>query len=275
MALEKFWCRNMTRILAVSCLIILLLAPATELQAESALDGKDTDSSNTTDSAHVMDTSATHTDSGGIHSAEEEGLATQHLLELLAPMKTFTAEFSQTVLGARSEVLQASEGRIAIERPAHFRWELTQPYPQLIVSRGDLLYLYDPDLEQVQIEFTESSLSGTPALLLSGTASQIAESFRVEEPPEGVVAAIGASAPGRVFVLYPLDESSLYDRMTLTFQNAAPASFHIIDSLGQRTDVSFYNISVNQDLDAGLFEFKVPVGVDITGHAADRALHSN
>ena len=203
-------------------------------------------------------------------TGSRENAATSRSLALLSRLTTFTADFSQTVLGASSELLQSSEGKIRVQRPARFRWEVKGPYPQLIVSNGELLYLYDPDLEQVQIEYTRESLSGTPALLLSGTTEQITHSFRVESAHDSD-ATLSADRM-ESFILYPRDQTSLYRRMVINFSGALPVSFQIIDNLDQRTEVVFSNIQSNIVLDPELFQFNILPGVDITGNAAERAL---
>jgi len=203
-------------------------------------------------------------------TGSRENAATSRLLALLSRLTTFTADFSQTVLGASSELLQSSEGKIRVQRPARFRWEVKGPYPQLIVSNGELLYLYDPDLEQVQIEYTRESLSGTPALLLSGTTEQITHSFRVESAHDSDATLLADRMES--FILYPRDQTSLYRRMVINFSGALPVSFQIIDNLDQRTEVVFSNIQSNIVLDPELFQFNILPGVDITGNAAERAL---
>ena len=57
-----------------------------------------------------------------------------------------------------------------IARPQQFKWVLLAPYPQTIVTVGDRLYMYDPDLQQVQVKPLADALTGTPALVLLGTA---------------------------------------------------------------------------------------------------------
>ncbi|MCX7064001.1 MAG: outer-membrane lipoprotein carrier protein LolA, partial [Proteobacteria bacterium] len=75
--------------------------------------------------------------------------AATRLAALLVPVQHLQAEFTQTVLGTRRELVQSSEGYLRVARPRQFKWVLLSPYPQTIVTVGDRLYVYDPDLQQV------------------------------------------------------------------------------------------------------------------------------
>ena len=44
-----------------------------------------------------------------------------------------------------------SSGEVALSAPRLFRWEYTQPYPQLIVADGERVWVFDPDLDQVTV----------------------------------------------------------------------------------------------------------------------------
>jgi len=57
----------------------------------------------------------------------------------------FTQEISYADGGGRKYV-----GELAVLRPGKFRWKYTKPYEQLYVSNGQGIWLYEPDLMQVQ-----------------------------------------------------------------------------------------------------------------------------
>ena len=63
---------------------------------------------------------------------------------------------------------QSSEGYLRVARPQQFKWVLLAPYPQTIVTVAIALYVYDPDLQQVQVKPLAEALTGTPALVLLG-----------------------------------------------------------------------------------------------------------
>src|SRR5438105_3435289 len=74
-----------------------------------------------------------------------------NLANLLDAVKSMQANFTQTVYDNHGKSVQTSYGRMAIERPGKFRWEVTKPIPQLIIANESRLWIYDPDLQQVTI----------------------------------------------------------------------------------------------------------------------------
>jgi outer membrane lipoprotein carrier protein len=180
------------------------------------------------------------------------------LAALLEPVQHLSAEFTQTVLGTRRELLQSAEGYLRLARPQQFKWVLLAPYPQTIVTAGQQLFVYDPDLKQVQIRPLADALNGTPALVLLGTASDIQAQFQVaHETVDGV----------EQFVLVPNDTDALYTEIRMAFSEQRLVRIEIVDSLGQLTDVSFHNLEVNGPAVPEEFEFVVPQDADVIGDA--------
>ncbi|NJN51474.1 MAG: outer membrane lipoprotein chaperone LolA [Gammaproteobacteria bacterium] len=182
--------------------------------------------------------------------------AVEDVAALLRPVERFSAEFTQTVLGARGELRENAQGYVRIERPRRFKWVVEDPYPQLIVTQGQALYVYDPDLDQVQIRTMDEALEGTPALVLTGDAAQIAAHFEVTERHEDGL---------RVFTFVPRSESALYTEMHMTFDQGQLAAIDIRDSLGQSTEVRFFNADTTPAFPANEFEFTVPPSADVIG----------
>lgn len=187
--------------------------------------------------------------------------AASRLADLLVPVQHLKAEFTQTVLGARRELLQSSEGYVRIARPQQFKWVLLAPYPQTIVTVGDRLYVYDPDLQQVQVKPLAEALTGTPALVLLGTSMEISAQFDVtREEADGF----------ELFRLMPKDAEAIYTEIRMTFSAKRLVRIEILDSLGQLTDVSFHNLEVNQPISPDEFEFAVPADADLIGDGAPK-----
>jgi outer membrane lipoprotein carrier protein len=181
------------------------------------------------------------------------------LAALLAPVERLSAEFTQTVLGAHHELLESAEGYLRLARPQQFKWVLQAPYPQTIVTSGDRLFIYDPDLNQVQVKPLTEALTGTPALVLLGSAADIDSQFTVSD----------AMVDGlHRFVLIPKDPDALYTELHLVFSDTRLVRIEIVDSLGQLTDVSFHNVQINGTLASDEFQFVMPADADLIGDAA-------
>ncbi|ABC29253.1 outer membrane lipoprotein carrier protein LolA [Hahella chejuensis KCTC 2396] len=179
---------------------------------------------------------------------------------LLKNVETFTANFTQTMRSQSGQVLQEVTGTLKAKRPGLFFWKTRAPLEQTIVTDGQQVWIYDPDLEQVTIQHLSQQLSNTPALLLSGEVGKIDEQYQVEQQPE--------SQPGQVdFLLRPKGVDSLFDTLQLSFVNDQLVSMKLKDSLGQQTSLFFTAVSVNQTISEKAFHFEIPDGVDVIREA--------
>lgn len=178
----------------------------------------------------------------------------QALVTRLASLTSFAAEFQQITLDGRGNHVQAVQGEVAVKRPGLLRWHTQPPLEQLIVSDGQQMWLYDPDLEQVTVQTLDQRITQTPALLLSGKVEDIQSSYQVS-----LNQANGLS----VFTLVPVDPESLFEQIKLTFNDEHLSQMHITDSLGQRSSFEFINAQVNPELAPTLFQFTPPAGVDV------------
>ncbi|HSH56646.1 MAG TPA: outer membrane lipoprotein chaperone LolA [Halomonas sp.] len=178
----------------------------------------------------------------------------ERLSRILEPMQTYAATFEQQILDAGGERLQEARGSMWLSRPGRFRWEVDAPYQQLVVSDGDDVVLYDPDLEQATVQALDQRVTHTPALLLSGSADELVESFNVTRSQQG---------SAERFLLLPRDPDTLFEELEMTFRGERLIGLEMIDSTGQRTAIAFHDVRMNQSIDDGRFAFDIPDGVDV------------
>jgi outer membrane lipoprotein carrier protein len=193
---------------------------------------------------------------GLIISGTANADAAEDLAERLEAVDVLQADFTQTVIGPRYEVMQNATGQLTVARPDRFKWVMQAPYSQLIVTAGDALYVYDPDLDQVNVMNLAEALDGTPALVLAGTLDDIRAHFEVFLLPDGEL---------DQFLLTPLSSSSLYAELRMGFAGNRLVNMEIRDSLGQRTEVKLTSVTLNGPIDASEFEFQIPEGADVIG----------
>ncbi|GAB3378782.1 outer membrane lipoprotein carrier protein LolA [Azotobacter armeniacus] len=186
--------------------------------------------------------------------AQADERSIQRLTQLLDQAQTLTARFSQLTLDGSGTQLQETSGEMALRRPGLFRWHTDAPLEQLLVSNGATVWLYDPDLEQVTIRSLDQRLTHTPALLLSGDVSKIGESFEISHKEAGGVVD---------FILKPKSKDTLFDNLRLSFRNGVINDMQLIDGVGQRTNILFFGVKMNQSIDPAQFNFKVPEGTDV------------
>ncbi|MFG5861153.1 outer membrane lipoprotein chaperone LolA [Metapseudomonas sp. CR1201] len=184
----------------------------------------------------------------------DDKVAISRLTEMLNKAQTITGRFSQLTLDGSGTQLQETSGDLSLKRPGLFRWHTDAPMEQLLVSNGEKVWLYDPDLQQVTIQALDQRLTHTPALLLSGDVSKISENFEITHKEGGDVVD---------FILKPKAKDTLFDTLRLSFRNGVINDMQLIDSVGQRTNILFLGIKMNQAIDAAQFNFQVPEGADV------------
>ena len=186
--------------------------------------------------------------------AHADDAATQRLSAMLSKAQTLSARFSQLTLDGSGTRLQETAGNLALKRPGLFRWHTDAPQEQLLISNGEKIWLYDPDLQQVTIQKLDQRLTQTPALLLSGDISKIHESFDITSKDGGNVVD---------FILKPKDKDPLFDNLRLSIRNGVVNDMQLIDSVGQRTNILFNGVKANQAVPDSKFKFDIPKGADV------------
>lgn len=184
----------------------------------------------------------------------EQQRAANKLSELLSHTQTIRGTFSQLTLDSTGTQLQEASGQMVLQRPGLFRWHTDPPLEQLLISNGEKVWLYDPDLLQVTVQKMDQRLTHTPALLLSGDVSKISENFSITYKEGG---------PVIDFILTPTAKDTLFDTLRLSFRNGVINDMQLLDAVGQRTNILFMGVKVNEPVDASQFVFDAPTGVDV------------
>ncbi|MFU8815928.1 MAG: outer membrane lipoprotein chaperone LolA [Pseudomonadales bacterium] len=177
------------------------------------------------------------------------------LVERLQEVAVYAADFTQSVYGLRGELLERSEGYVRLQRP-QFKWVVNEPYPQVLVTEGEYLKLYDPDLEQLTIRPLEEALRDTPVSLLTQEAVVLGENFNVMRIADG---------RGQSFVIEPTAPDTLYREILLHFNAAGLSGLDILDHLGQRTEIRFDPVPADEAIGDDEFTLEVPPGTDVIG----------
>lgn len=179
---------------------------------------------------------------------------TSAFIKQVQKTQSFIAQFTQTTKDNQGGVLQSLKGTLKVKRPSKLYWNTQPPYEQLVVSDGELVWVYDMDLEQVSIRKLDNRIQETPALLLSGKSSDIKKHFNVS---------LKTNKKQKIYSLTPKDESQLYSRLEFVYQNDVLQKMVIFDAAGQVTNIEFSKQKINQKIADKNFEFIVPEGVDV------------
>lgn len=182
--------------------------------------------------------------------------AVDRLQQFLGSTKTLKADFSQLVITRGGRKPQESSGVVTILRPGKLRWDIHKPYPQLIVSDGERVWIYDSELQQVTVRQVGKAIGGSPAALLSGS-NDLERNFTLSEAGE---------REGMLWVeAVPKSGDSGFERVRIGFAGSDLKAMELQDSFGQTTLIRFSALERNPPLPPASFRFVPPAGVDIVG----------
>jgi outer membrane lipoprotein carrier protein len=178
----------------------------------------------------------------------------QRMEAFLAQVSTLRANFEQTLENPDGEVQQVSRGRLLIKRPGRFRWDYTEPYPQLVLADGERLWSVDPELQQAVVKTLDESLASSPAMLLSGEGDfEDAFSIELVKRDEGLL---------KIY-LAPKVADSDFRAVSISFEGEALRRLELVDNLDQVTRISFSEVQLNLELEDSDFSYEPPPGVDV------------
>jgi len=182
--------------------------------------------------------------------------ASTELTTILSNIKTLKANFTQTVLDNYQKPVQISYGKMYLQRPGKFRWEVSKPIPQQIIANESKLWIYDPDLEQVTIRSLKSTGGDSPALFLSHTNITLEKEYTVThlQKPESDLL---------WFSLKPKKADSMFASIQMGFKQNQIKEMQLEDHIGHTTQIVFKNIQSNITIPASLFIFKPKPGIDV------------
>ncbi len=167
---------------------------------------------------------------------------------------TFEARFGQVVLDESLDEIDNSQGKLWIQRPGLFRWDYDPPEAQEIVGDGVNVWVYDIELEQVTVAKQTTTLGKSPAILLAGQGD-IADDYVIED--------IGTQGRFDWVNLIPRFEDSGFDEVRIGFEDSRLRLLELLDTLGQRTRISFVDLKENVPISRSIFDFIPPPGVDV------------
>lgn len=182
--------------------------------------------------------------------------AIDQLRAFLDDTRSYKADFEQSVMGRNGRKPQQSSGTLVIQRPGKLRWEIVKPYPQLVVSDGEKVWIYDPDLQQVTVRAAAQAIGSSPAALLAGS-KQLEKNFKLSE--------IGDNDGLTWIEAIPKTADSGFEKVRIGMSGKQMKAMILFDNFAQTTHINLLAAEPNPVLPAGLFRFVPPAGVDVIG----------
>lgn len=169
-------------------------------------------------------------------------------------VKAAEGAFTQRTFGAQGQTAPDQKGNFVFERPGRFLWQVTQPYRQLILTDGQDLYQYDPDLSQVTVRAVGKSLGYSPAAVLFGNG-QVDDLFTLSPLPD---------QDGLAWLrAVPKQPDSGLRQIDMGLRDGLPVKLLLKDGFGQITQVDITALTPKTSLPADTFKFKLPPNTDL------------
>jgi len=182
-----------------------------------------------------------------------QAAASDALHDFLSDRHSASGTFTQQIL-RDGRVVESSRGRFAFERPGRFRWEVTEPFEQVLIGDGERLYFYDKDLNQVTVRRLRDALASTPAAILFGS-SDVESGFRLR--------ALGERDGLDWIEALPRNAETGYQRIELGFRGGLPAAMQVQDAFGRTVRFEFHDVVRDPKLAADTFRFVPPPTADV------------
>ena len=171
------------------------------------------------------------------------------------------ADFTQQAFNKSLGQTIKAEGIVYLKRPGKMRWEYRAPAPQQIVSDGQSLWVYTPDLNQVNVGEAPRALAGPAGSFLAGLG-KVSEEFTVRFLNPANKA---DEAGNLVLDLTPRRPTPVLTRLILSVD---PREFLtrkavLYDQFDNTVTMLFTRTMVNAGLQDRLFIFTPPKGVAV------------
>lgn len=182
--------------------------------------------------------------------------AREQLVRFAHGLDTFSASFEQRILGSDGTLEEQSSGKVWLSQPHFIRWEYGGDFPELVVADGQQIWIYDEVLEQVTVKPQSDFAADSPLSLLTDIDS-LDQQFEVRE---------AGDMDGMLLLeLRSTHAESEFDRILLGLQHDELKWMTMEDAFGLRTEIRYSDLQRNPLLDAELFSFTPPDGVDVIG----------
>ena len=188
------------------------------------------------------------------------GPAVKKLEQAYESFQDMQAAFKQETVSGAIAVVQQAAGRVYFKKAGKMLWKYETPEEQLIVLDGKTLWFYLPAEKQAM----KNNFSIIPQHIVADLfrgKMDVLDKFKVRFAPREP----GDAADQITLELVPIEPDPTVSKLIVWLD---PANYLIrktslTDSFGNRTDLLFQDIKVDQGLPDSMFAFTPPSDVDI------------
>lgn len=170
----------------------------------------------------------------------------------------FSTRFFQTLTLKAMDITETASGKAYFKRPGMMRWEYEEPDRQIIVTDGDVLWIYRPEDNQVMTGKSPAFFSGGKGASFLSDMNLIREKFDIS---------LQEKDADRHLVLKLVPEEKTLD-ITAIYISVSPKTFEIVritthNSFGDDTTITLEDIQFTSALEDAMFRFQIPEGVEV------------
>ncbi|WP_031484026.1 outer membrane lipoprotein chaperone LolA [Maridesulfovibrio frigidus] len=190
---------------------------------------------------------------GSTASADE---LTSDIQKTYDSIKSFKADFTQTLTNAASKESEIRSGKITFKQPSLLHWESVKPEPELLIVGESIVWDYFPD-DKVAMKYRTKQIFNSKTMIkfISGKA-KLEEDFVVENKgmEDGLIK----------LKLLPLEpETGLVLAFVWVDANKMLTKILVVDFYGNGNEVVLSNIELDPEVEDSFFDFTPPAGVDV------------
>ena len=171
----------------------------------------------------------------------------------------FTARFTQQSTIKAMDITDTAEGKLLVKRPGMMRWEYEMPEEQIIITDGELLWIYRPVDDQVMIgEAPDYFGEGKGASFLSDIR-KIRNNFDISIDKE--------KKDPEYFILKLIPHQKKLD-LAFIYLAVSKDDFQVdqvttVNAYEDETIIRMYDYRFNSNIDDSVFTFEAPEGADV------------
>lgn len=168
-------------------------------------------------------------------------------------IKSITANFEQLYASPRLGE-KRSQGTVKFQFPGKMYWKYSKPNAKAIVSDGKKSWIYDPADKQLLVLSQKRETLAMSFLWGDGELDKLFIAENVKPSKKRLLA-----------TLVPRKAMPGVEKLRITYDRKKQIIVAVVvyDLLGNRNEVNFSNIVVNKPIDAKVFSFQPPPGVEV------------
>ncbi len=180
-----------------------------------------------------------------------------------AQMKTFSAEFDQTLTHKESGSVEKRHGKLLFQKPLRIRWQTQKPHEELLIVTDSDIWNYLPD-EKIAYRYQTAIIKGSSSIIQVITGQAVlTKDFDVK--------LAGLENGMQKLLLYPKEPSTQLVEAQIWVE---PGTGYIrrgrsVDFYGNTNEISFTKFSPNAELRDGDLRFTPPKGTEVEDRRKD------